>query len=46
MVADTHMDRDAVGFDLTRLHRGREGIDAILMSVVAHRFTPGLRENG
>src|SRR4051794_3717181 len=38
MPADAHVDPGAVGFDLTRLHTGREGVDAILMSVVVHRF--------
>jgi hypothetical protein len=43
MPADAYVDLGAVGFDLTRLHTGREGVDAILMSVVGHRFTPGLK---
>jgi hypothetical protein len=33
MPADAYVDPGAVGFDLTRLHTGREGVDAILMSV-------------
>src|SRR3954469_1702953 len=41
--ADAYVDLRAVGFDLTRLHTGREGVDAVLMSVVVHRFTPGLK---
>src|SRR6266566_2760178 len=41
--ADAYVDLGAVGFDLTRLHTGREGVDAILMSVVVHRFIPGLK---
>jgi hypothetical protein len=40
--ADAYVDLRAVGFDLTRLHTGREGVDAILKCVVVHRFTPGL----
>src|SRR3954465_4436004 len=40
--ADAYVDLGAVRFDLTRLHTGREGVDALLMSVVVHRFTPGL----
>jgi hypothetical protein len=40
MPADAYVDLGAVGFDLTRLHTGREGVDAIVMSVVVHRFTP------
>jgi hypothetical protein len=43
MPADAYVDLGAVGFDLTRLHTGREGVDAILMSVVVHRLTPGLK---
>jgi hypothetical protein len=39
MTADPHMDLGAIGFDLTRLHTGRDGVDAILMSVVVHHFT-------
>jgi hypothetical protein len=38
MTADTYVDLGAVGFDLTRLHAGREGVDAILMPVVVHRL--------
>ena len=34
MPADAYVDRDAVGFDLMRLHRSREGMDTILMSVI------------
>src|SRR5258705_3448163 len=34
MPADAYVDLGAVGFDLTRLHARREGVDAILMSVV------------
>src|SRR4051794_7577035 len=41
--ADAYVDLGAVGFDLTRLHAGREGVDSVLMSGVAHRFTPGLK---
>jgi hypothetical protein len=26
-----------------RLHRSREGMDTILMSVIVHRFTPNLK---
>jgi hypothetical protein len=37
------VDRDAVGFDLMRLHRSREGMDTILMAVIVHRFTPNLK---
>src|SRR3954468_6696398 len=40
--ADAYVDLGAVRFDLTGLHTGWEGVDAILMSVVVHRFTPGL----
>jgi hypothetical protein len=40
MPADAYVDLGAVGLDLTRLHPGRERVDAILMSVVAHRITP------
>jgi hypothetical protein len=43
MPADAYVDLGAVGFDLTRLHTGREGVDPILMFVVVHRFTPGAR---
>src|SRR4051812_35952580 len=45
MPADAHVDLGAVGFDLTRLHTGREGVDAVLMSVVVHRFTPRFQGN-
>jgi hypothetical protein len=34
MPAHAYVDRDAVGFDLMRLHRSREGMDTILMSVI------------
>src|ERR1700722_3340623 len=43
MPADAYVDLGAVGFDLTRLHTDREGVDAILMSVVVHRITLGLK---
>jgi hypothetical protein len=43
MPADAHMDRGAIRFDLTRPHTDREGVDAILTSVVVHHFTPGLK---
>jgi hypothetical protein len=43
MPADTYVDRDAVGFDLMRLHRSREGMDTILMSFIVHRFTLNLK---
>jgi hypothetical protein len=43
MPADAYVDRNAVGFDLMRLHRRREGMDTILMSVIVHRFTPNLK---
>jgi hypothetical protein len=33
MPPDPYVDLGAVGFDLTRLHTGREGVDAILMFV-------------
>src|SRR3954468_13534633 len=33
MPPDAYVDLGAVGFDLTRLHTGREGVDAILMFV-------------
>src|SRR5258708_6154195 len=38
MPADAYVDLGAVGLDLMRLHTGREGVDAILMSVVVHRL--------
>ena len=38
MPADAYVDLGAVGSDLTRLHTGREGVDAILMPVVVHRL--------
>lgn len=41
--ADAYVDLGTIGFDLTRLHPLREGLDAIPMSVVVHRFTPGLK---
>jgi hypothetical protein len=43
MPADAYVDRDAVGFDLMRLHRSREGMDTILMSFIVHRFTPNFK---
>jgi hypothetical protein len=43
MPADAYVDLGAVGFDLTRLHSGREGVNGIRLSVVVHRFTPGLK---
>jgi hypothetical protein len=43
MPANAYVDLRAVGFDLTRLHTGREGVDAILMSVVVHRIALGLK---
>jgi hypothetical protein len=43
MPADAYVDLGAVGFDLTRLHTGWEGVDAILMFVVVHRFTPDVK---
>jgi hypothetical protein len=43
MTADPHMDGCTVGFDLMRLHRSREGMDTIPMSVIVHRFTPNLK---
>src|SRR4051794_11601903 len=46
MSADAYVDLGAVGFDLTRLHAGREGVDAVLMSDVVHRFTPPLKGTG
>ena len=38
MPADAYVDRGAVSFDLTRLHTGREGVDAVPMFVVVPRF--------
>jgi hypothetical protein len=46
MTADPHMDGCTVGFDRPRLHHSREVMDAILMSVIVHRFTPNLKRNG
>src|SRR4051794_24257807 len=46
MSADAYVDLGAVGFDLTRLHTGREGVDAVLMSDVVHRFTPRFKGTG
>jgi hypothetical protein len=43
MSADANVDLGAIGFDLTQLHTGREGVDAIVVSVVVHRLTPGLK---
>jgi hypothetical protein len=43
MTADAYVDLGAVSFDLTRPHTGRERMDAILMSVVIHRFTLDLK---
>jgi hypothetical protein len=43
MPADAYVDRDAVGFDLMRLHRSREGMDTILTPVIVHRLTPNLK---
>jgi hypothetical protein len=43
MPGDAYVDLGAVGVDLTRLHTGRAGVDAILMSIVVHRFTPDLK---
>ncbi|MBO3678691.1 hypothetical protein [Streptomyces sp. NEAU-YJ-81] len=45
MPADAYVDLGTVGFDLTRLHTGREWVNAILMPVVVHRFTPGFEGN-
>jgi hypothetical protein len=39
MPSDAYVHRDAVDFDLMRLHRSREGMDTILMSFIVHRFT-------
>jgi hypothetical protein len=41
--SDAYVDREAVGFDLMRLHRSRKGMDTILMSVIVHRSTPNLK---